>query len=156
MYKRQIEEQAIDVVAVVFEMALSADDLILAMFGSVHTWPEPWKGIAPNMLQQRMCEETRGARAALYSAYRRMAAHLCAPTEGLPPMDFVINDERVQPWLLVVKLRKAKMEKYWGRACDLEDELDDSAVPEIMKMDSIWLAKALTEDLQKSDIGLGK
>ena len=38
---------------------------------------------------------------------------------------------------------------------DLEDDLDDSAVPETMKMFSIWLAKALAADFQTSDIGLG-
>ena len=67
-------------------------------------------------------------------------------------MDFM--NERVLPWLLVVKLTKARMEGNWARACDLEDDLDDSAVPETMKMASIWLAEALAADLQTSGIGL--
>ena len=61
---------------------------------------------------------------------------------------------RLFQWLLVVKLTKARMEGNWARACDLEDELDDSAVPEAMKMAATWLAAALAEDLQTSGIGL--
>ena len=36
----------------------------------------------------------------------------------------------------------------------VEDDLDDSAVPGIMNMVSIWLAEALAADLQTSGIGL--
>ena len=61
---------------------------------------------------------------------------------------------RFLPWRLVVELTKAKMAGNWARACDLEDELDGSAVLETMKMASIWLAKALATDLQTSGIGL--
>ena len=54
---------------------------------------------------------------------------------------------RIFQWLLVVKLTKARMEGNWARACDLEDDPDDSAVPEAMKMAATWLAAALAADL---------
>ena len=63
-------------------------------------------------------------------------------------------DGRFFLWLLVVKLTKARMEGNWARACDLEDDPDDSAVPEAMKMAATWLAAALAADLQTSGIGL--
>ena len=48
-----IEEQASDVVTVVFQKALSADHA-RAMFASLRAWPEPLQGIAPDMLAARM------------------------------------------------------------------------------------------------------
>ena len=168
-----IQKQAIDVVTVVFQMALSIRVhcgpnpgtleplfyFIRAKFASAHLWPEPWKNIVSNVLVARMCDDKKGACAALFSADGRMVARLCAPRHRkccrLPPPALDFMNERVLPWLLLVKLRKARMEENWARACDLEDDLDDSAVPETMKMFSIWLAKALAADLQTSDIGLG-
>ena len=168
-----IQKQAIDVVTVVFQMALSIRVhcgpkpgtleplfyFIRAKFASAHLWPEPWKNIVSNVLVARMCDDKKGACAALFSADGRMVARLCAPRHRkccrLPPPALDFMNERVLPWLLLVKLRKARMEENWARACDLEDDLDDSAVPETMKMFSIWLAKALAADFQTSDIGLG-
>ena len=168
-----IQKQAIDVVTVVFQMALSIRVhcgpnpgtleplfyFIRAKFASAHLWPEPWKNIVSNVLVARMCDDKKGACAAIFSADSRMVAHLCAPRHRkccrLPPPALDFMSERVLPWLLLVKLRKARMEENWARACDLEDDLDDSAVPETMKMFSIWLAKALAADFQTSDIGLG-
>ena len=165
-----IEEQASDVVTAVFQTALSTDHA-LAMFASHRAWPEPLQGIASDMLVARMMRDNEeGACTARHSAAGRMVAHfLCASDDRVscrpPPMnerelneresqfrDFM--DGRFLPWLLVDTLTKARMESNWARACDLEDDLDDSAVPETMNMASIWLAEALAADLQTSGIGL--
>ena len=136
------------------------------MFASLRAWPEPLQGIASDMLAARMMRDyEEGACTARHSADGRMVAHLlCAYDDRVscrpPPMNeresqFIhFMDGRLLPWLLVVTLTKAKMEGNWARACDLEDDLDGSAVPEAMHMASIWLAEALAADLQTSGIGL--
>ena len=69
-----IEKQAIDVVTVVFHMALSIRVhcgpnpgtleplfyFIRAKFASAHLWPEPWKNIVSNVLVARMCDDKKG------------------------------------------------------------------------------------------------
>ena len=71
-----IEEQASDVVTVVFQKALSADHA-RAMFASLRAWPEPLQGIASDMLAARMMRDyEEGACTARHSADGRMVAHL--------------------------------------------------------------------------------